>query len=53
MNEMSIKARDAQRAYKKRWRAANKDKVKAANQRYWERRAEKEADKQNEQTKGN
>ena len=44
MNETDIeKARMAQRAYAKAWRAQNKDKVKANNLRYWARRAEREA----------
>lgn len=33
----------ARRAYQKQWRAQNKDKVRRYNQRYWERRAEREA----------
>ena len=36
---MSKAAKDARRAYHKAWNAANKDKVKAAQQRYWERKA--------------
>ena len=28
-------------AYQREWRAKNKDKVKAYNQKFWERRAEK------------
>lgn len=35
---MTEQAKEARRAYKKAWNAANKDKVKAANQRYWERK---------------
>ena len=43
LNELSeemieaIKA--AKRAYEKQWRANNKDKVRAKNQRYWIKRA--------------
>ena len=37
------KARKAQRAYAKAWRAKNPDKVREANLRYWARRAEREA----------
>ena len=35
------KAAEARRAYYKRWRAANKDKVKQYNETYWQRRAER------------
>lgn len=35
-------ARAARAAYMRKWRAANKDKVKRINQNYWARRAEKE-----------
>lgn len=31
----------ARRAYKKEWRAKNKDKVKAANDRFYKKQAEK------------
>lgn len=34
---------EARRAYQREWRRNNKDKVKANNRRYWERRAQKEA----------
>lgn len=36
------KARAAQRAYAKEWRAKNPDKVREKNLRYWARRAERE-----------
>ena len=36
---LSEKARQAQRAYKREWRAKNRDKVKASNNRYWEKKA--------------
>lgn len=39
-------AAEARRAYMKAWRAINKDKVKEHNRRYWERRAEKMAEKE-------
>ena len=39
-------ATEARRAYMKAWRAANKDKVKEHNRRYWERKAAKMADKE-------
>lgn len=34
-------AAELRRAYHREWRAKNKDKVKAYNQKFWERRAEK------------
>lgn len=38
---MTESAREAKREYEKRWRAANPDKVRAKNRRYWEKRAAK------------
>lgn len=35
-------AADARNAYARKWRAANKEKVRANNQRYWLRKAERE-----------
>jgi len=35
-------ARAARAEYMRKWRAANKDKVKKINQSYWVRRAERE-----------
>lgn len=35
------RAAEARREYYRKWRAANKDKVRATNKRYWERRAQK------------
>ena len=35
-------ARDARNAYARKWRLENKDKVKAANMRYWAKRAKKQ-----------
>lgn len=37
---MDEKAREARRAYKREWNRRNKDKVKAAQERYWIRKAE-------------
>ena len=37
------KAREAQRAYARKWRAKNKERVRENNLRYWARRAEREA----------
>ncbi|EJP6473807.1 hypothetical protein [Clostridium botulinum] len=39
---MNNKAKEQRNAYMKAWRAKNKDKVKAAQERYWERKANKE-----------
>ena len=41
------KARAAQRAYAKAWRAKNPDKVREKNLRYWARRAERELQEAN------
>ena len=35
------KAKELRREYLNNWRAKNKDKVKEANKRYWQRKAEK------------
>lgn len=40
-NETINKARIAQREYMRRWRAENRDKVRAAQERYWKKRGEK------------
>lgn len=37
--QLSEQARKAQRAYKKKWREANKDKIRESNRRYWEQKA--------------
>lgn len=42
-NEMSAGARAALNEYQRRWRAANPDKVRAKNVRYWENKAAKMA----------
>ncbi len=34
------KAAELRREYKRKWNRANKDKVKAAQERYWQRKAE-------------
>lgn len=48
MSDIDIeKARAAQRAYAKAWRAKNPDKVREKNLRYWARRAEREAQEAN------
>lgn len=38
---LSEEAKAVRREYARRWRAANKEKVRANNKKYWERRAEK------------
>ena len=44
MNDaMEQAAIEARRRYHKQWRKKNPEKVKAANDRYWARRAEREA----------
>lgn len=40
MNGMSEKAKEARREYAKRWRKNNPEKVKAIQNRYWEKKAE-------------
>ena len=37
---MSEAAREARNAYKRKWYKENTEKVKAANARYWERKAQ-------------
>ncbi len=36
---MTDSAREARNAYLREWRKKNKDKVKAAKERYWEKKA--------------
>lgn len=43
---LSEAAKQAQREYKRKWRAANPDKVRESNRRYWERRAKLQAEKE-------
>ena len=40
-NELSVTEKAVRNAYMKAWRAKNRDKVKANNMRYWQRKAEK------------
>ena len=40
---MTEAAREARKAYKREWNRRNREKVKAAQDRYWERKAEKAA----------
>lgn len=37
---LSEKAKELRKLYKREWNRKNKDKVKAANERYWMRKAE-------------
>lgn len=48
MNNQNKDAQKARNEYARRWRANNPDKVKAAQERYWVRRAEREAAEQQE-----
>ena len=41
---LSEEAIAARRAYKRKWNAKNKDKVRAAQARYWEKKALKKGD---------
>lgn len=43
MSSMTEAARAAKREYQRKWRQENPDKVRAATERYWQRRAEREA----------
>lgn len=44
MQNLEQKAREERNAYYRAWRAKNKSRVKAINQRYWEKRARKTAE---------
>ncbi len=39
--QKQITADEARRAYYRAWRAANKEKIKLYNEKYWERKAER------------
>lgn len=48
---MTEAAKEARREYKRQWNARNKDKVREAQARYWERKAARAAqDQQQEET---
>lgn len=52
LSKMSEEALAARREYEREWRARNRDKVKAKNRRYWEKRAQKKKEAEaSEQTK--
>lgn len=38
--ELSEEAKEARKAYLKQWKKDNPDKVRAANKRYWEKKAQ-------------
>lgn len=46
---MTEQAREARRAYRRKWNRENRDKVKAAQERYWERKAQKLRKEQEEE----
>lgn len=46
---LSEKAKEARRAYKKAWAKKNPERVKAHNEKYWERMAQKAAALEKEQ----
>ena len=48
-NELSEQARIAQREYQRKWRAANKDKVRIRNNRYWEKKGKELAQESEEE----
>lgn len=45
--EMTDAAREARRLYKRAWNQANKDKVKAAQTRYWIKKSNEAAAEEN------
>lgn len=45
---MTEQAKAARRAYKREWNRRNKDKVAAAQRRYWEKKAQRAAAKDQE-----
>lgn len=49
MAEMTDAARQARREYKRKWNKANRDKVKAAQARYWDKKAREAAEAEQEQ----
>lgn len=48
MSILSERGKELRRQYQREWRAKNKDKVQAINQRYWEHKAQREAEQQRE-----
>ncbi len=43
-DSMTDAAKEARRAYKREWNRKNRDKVKAAQDRYWNKKAQEAAD---------
>lgn len=46
-NTKETSAREARNAYMREWRAKNKEKVKATQDRYWKRKAQESAENEN------
>lgn len=46
MKDLSEDAKEERRRYKREWNRKNPDKVKAAQRRYWERKAQNRQDRQ-------
>ena len=40
---MTEQAKEARRAYRRKWYAENKDRAKAATEKYWQKKAEQAA----------
>ncbi len=45
---LSDEAKELRREYGRQWRKKNRDKVKAAQERYWEKKAQREEVAENE-----
>ena len=48
MDDLKELASQARREYQRKWRAANKDRVREINRRYWEKRAQKDRERKEE-----
>ena len=46
---MTEQAKEARRAYRRKWNRENRDKVKASQERYWERKAQELRKEQEEE----
>lgn len=46
---MSEGALQAKREYERKWRAENKERMKAIRERYWEKKAKKEQENENKE----
>ena len=49
-NDLTARAKEMQREYVREWRRKNKDKVRAYNETYWRRKAEREGGLANAKT---